>query len=82
MMDKAAARKILEEYVARLAEHFDVVHISVSWTDDSGKKTDGDHIGRGNWYARQAMAQEFIDRGMAWEIGDAVARATKDDDDE
>lgn len=68
------------ECAGKLGEHFEAVQIHVSWMDETGSgNTTGEHGGCGNWYARFGLAQEFIDRGKAWEIGDAVARATKDD---
>lgn len=75
-MTREEASQILEETAARLGEHFDNVQISASWTE--GKITTGVHEGAGDWYARQALAKEFIDRDMAGEIARAVARETKE----
>jgi hypothetical protein len=77
-MTRAEAIAILDNAAAQLAEHFEAVQISVAWIEESSREgTSSEHAGRGVWYARYGLAQEFIDRGKAAEIGDAVARATE-----
>jgi hypothetical protein len=81
-MTGAEAEKILEDTVARLAEHFDAVQIMASWQTPQNCTACGKR-GSGNWYARQGMAQEFIDedqaRTQAKEIGDVITPSDEGD---
>lgn len=58
--------KIVEKAAADLGEHFDAVEILASNSDGEG--SDCVKRGTGNYYARLAMAQEFIDedRAQVW----------------
>lgn len=62
----------LQQMVTQLSERFDVVQIFVSRQDGTG--TTARAIGRGNWYARKGMAQEFVDKDFAQEIAVAIKR--------
>ena len=46
-----------------LSEYFDTVQILVSNTTDLG--TEHVFLGSGNWYARQGMAHDFINKDRA-----------------
>jgi len=59
-MTTEEVEKILDDTAARLAEHFDAVQLLVSWTEDA--TTYGMSRGRGDWYARHGLCQEFINR--------------------
>lgn len=50
--------KYLETKAADIGEHFTDVQILASYTDEAG--THFVRRGYGNWFARQGMAQEFI----------------------
>lgn len=83
-MDDAEANRLLEEMAARLGEHFDAVQILVSWNEYG--LTNCAKRGVGNWYARQGMAQEFIDQDQAQTLAREVSlsqlRDDPDDDDD
>lgn len=54
---------LLEKVARQLSEHFDAVQIVASRTD--GGLTYGTSRGAGNWYARRAMCQEFVEKDQA-----------------
>lgn len=58
--------RIVDDSLARLAEHFEVVEIFASRVEPDGTRCI--KRGMGNWYARQGMAQEFIGLTRADEI--------------
>ncbi len=64
------AKQMIEAIASQLSEHFEAVQILVSFPQDGG--TQGLNAGRGNWYARQGMAQEFLQREQAREIAYAI----------
>lgn len=55
--------KLIQSHVDRLAEHFDSVTILCS--DAYSGNTGSYKFGAGNYYARLAMAREFIDEDQA-----------------
>lgn len=63
---------ILAEVMPKLMEHCDAVQVMLTFPSPDGK-TRGKVNGRGNWYARQGMAHEFISRDQACEIANAIA---------
>lgn len=50
--------KAIDALVSQLAEFGDAVQVHVSWITDD-QSTANYHSGRGNWYARRALADEF-----------------------
>lgn len=56
---------LLKRAAAELGEHYDAVQILVSW-NEQGITSCGSY-GTGNWYARQGMAHEFIQKDIAQE---------------
>lgn len=60
-MDKSL---IMEKAVTMLSEHFDSIQIVGSELLPNGS-TKGTHRGSGNWYARRALCQEFIEMDQA-----------------
>ncbi len=70
------AKKMIEAIASQMSEHFDAVQILVSFPcdggDGGGTATQGLCAGRGNWYARQGMAHEFIERDKANELANAI----------
>lgn len=72
------AAKILEDASAKLMEHFDSIQILGSWME--GSATCFLPRGGGNFYARQHMAQEFVEREKSSDIADQIAKRMKDDD--
>ncbi len=52
--------------IAQLMEHCDAVQILMTGTDGRGESWSLDR-GSGNWYARQGLAHEFIDKNIAQE---------------
>lgn len=76
-MTHAEAEKILEDAVAKLTEHFDAVQILATWMD--GGSTYFIPRGGGNFYARQHIAQEFVEREKSSDIADQIAKRLNDD---
>ena len=70
------AKQMIEAIASQLSEHFEAVQILASFPCDGGNSTgtatQGVFSGRGNWYARQGMAHEFIERDKAREIAVAI----------
>jgi len=75
-MKSEDAKQMIEAIASQLSEHFDAVQILISFPcdggDGGGTATQGLCAGRGNWYARQGMAHEFINRDQAREIAYAI----------
>lgn len=63
MTQEEQLTKIVEDAAKALGEHFEAVQIMVSNSDSDG--TAAVNRGAGNFYARLAMAQEFIDQDRA-----------------
>lgn len=61
---KDEQRAEVERHVLALMEHFDAVQILVSSTAPCGG-TESVFQGAGNWFARQGMAHDFINRDQA-----------------
>lgn len=61
---KDEQRAEVERHVLALMEHFDAVQILVSSTAQCGG-TESVFQGAGNWFARQGMAHDFINRDQA-----------------
>lgn len=55
--------EILSKEAKRLGEIFDHVQILVTWNEEGETKSNA--CGCGNWYARQGIAKEFIQRDLA-----------------
>lgn len=55
----------LDQKVRELGEHFDAVQVLVSWNEESICRNL--YSGGGNWWARQGMAHDFINRDVAQE---------------
>lgn len=65
-------RALLDKHNNILSEHFDCVQIMVSWLNPNNE-TESMTRGSGNWYARQGLAREFINKSQADNIGESVA---------
>lgn len=64
---------LLFEFLPKLMEHCDAVQVLLSFPTPNGqtmRKADG----RGNWYARQGMAHEFINTDQAQTIADEISK--------
>ena len=72
----------MQELVARhaqqLIEYFDAVQILVSLPGDGG--TASIFTGRGNWFARQGMAHDFIKQDQARTDANELAKVICTDD--
>ena len=83
-MNGEQVNKLLDDAAAKLAEHFGVVQIMVTW-DEFGI-THSAKRGVGNWYARQGMAHEFINCDIAVEnarqLASVIPNQNPDDGDE
>ena len=77
-MDPLQANATIEHATRELAEFFDSVQILVSWEQEG--QTPAGFRGAGNWYSRQGVAQEFVNRREAEEIGYQVAKQLGDQD--
>lgn len=72
-MDIDAQRDaLLKQVVQLLGEHFDAVQVLVSWNEEA--RTELMTWGCGNWYARRAMAQDFIERDQAQTTADEIRK--------
>ena len=71
---KVEMEKLLETSISVLMEHFEAVQILVSRS--TPEETQSIFSGRGNWFARQGMAREFIteneSRTMANELSETI----------
>jgi hypothetical protein len=68
---------MVDAAVAALGEHFDCVQILVSWNQESN--THDIFRGCGNWYARQGMANTFIQRDQAQDAAVEIAEQLRGD---
>jgi len=65
--------EILEKHVSALSEIYDAVQVVGTFLDAEGK-TVGQKRGSGNWYARRAICQEFIEQAQAGDLANEIAR--------
>ena len=73
-MTDAEAQAFLQRKSNEIAEHFDAVQIVASYLLPNGY-TACIAKGSGNYYARKAMCQEFVERDQARTVADEIARA-------
>lgn len=78
-MTEAEAFAILDAALDRIGEHFDAVQIHASWMEN-GNSTQAAHRGSGNWYARESMCREFIERNKADEQAQFIAQKLNPDE--
>ena len=71
---------LLNEVVTELGNHFDHVQVMVSWNEES--TTRSIMRGAGNWYARQGMAHDFIQKDIAQENAHQLAAKLARDEEE
>jgi len=71
--------KIVEEICHRLMEHFEHVQILASRQTKDGQ-TEAFKWGRGNWFARQGMAQAFISLDISQDMAKRIASELTDKD--
>jgi hypothetical protein len=74
-MNDTQRTELLDNCLAKLSEHFDHVQILATWDDSESTMTL--ERGAGNWYARQGMAQAFINRDQAQDHASQLAKAIK-----
>lgn len=70
--DKEISDRV-ELLLAELMEHFDAVQVLASRVNEHGN-TVNVYVGRGNWYALDGMAREFVDQGLARVQAREIAR--------
>lgn len=63
-MTQEEANKMLDRTLSQLSEHFDCVQIVASTLEPDGS-TRPYVRGTGNWFARRALCQYFIERDQA-----------------
>lgn len=81
-MTEEEADRIVEKAVNELREFFPDVQVLVSWVDDDAHETREIFQGRGNWYARAGMANEFLNRDKGQTAAKEIAdRLNQDEDD-
>ena len=75
----------LDAVLSKLGEHFDAIQILGTYMADDGT-THRVTRGKGNWYARQGVAREFLEmdeaQTMAYELAKLIPRPDSDDGDE
>jgi hypothetical protein len=64
---------VVRPHVTALMEHFEAVQIHVSICTPNG--TEHVNLGAGNWFARQGMAQDFINQDRAHTEANEIAKA-------
>jgi hypothetical protein len=69
--------EMLVDAAARLSEFFGSVQIHASALTIDGD-TQSFHAGNGDWYARQGLAQEFIDTDQAETLAKEINREPPD----
>lgn len=69
---------IVDRHCHQLIEHFDAVQILVSLPDEGG--TGSIYSGRGNWYARQGMAQDFVKQDQARTAAHEISKVIGSDE--
>lgn len=72
MTEEKRLHELVDEFAAKLGEHFDSVQIMTSW--NSFGDTHALFVGRGNWYSRQGLAHEFITKDKAQVAADELSR--------
>ena len=65
--------EVLEKHVNALAEIYDAVQVVGTFIDIDGK-TRAQMRGSGNWFARRALCQEFIEKAQAGDLADEIAK--------
>ena len=60
---KKIIEEVVEDFLNRMSEYCDCTQILVSF--DTLDDTHAMQFGKGNWYARQGMAREFINEEKA-----------------
>jgi hypothetical protein len=78
MSDEERLSKLVALAASQLGEHFANVQIMVSW--QQGGKTSSCYRGTGDWYARQGMAQEFINSDRNQDLAVQLAEELKQDE--
>lgn len=63
-MDRKQADELLTRAIDNIREHFDDVQVFATRVDENGL-TESMTRGKGNFYARLAMADEFVSRSKA-----------------
>lgn len=75
----------LDEILVELGEHFDCIQILGTYMGDDGN-TNRVTRGKGNWYARQGVAREFLEmdaaQTTAYELAKVIPRQDPSDDGE
>jgi hypothetical protein len=72
-MTEEESMKLIEKCSASLGEHYEAVQILVTWSESG--LTYSQARGSGNWYARQGMAHEFIQKDIAQENAHQISKA-------
>ena len=72
-----AVNQILDQFLPKLMEHCDCVQVLVSFPSETGG-TAHNFQGRGNWFARQGMAQEFVNMDQAQTLAHEIAKTEED----
>lgn len=72
-MTPQQALAMLNAHAAQLSEHFEAVQILASFPTDGG--TQPVKAGRGNWFARQGMAHDFIKQDEAQQIAHEITQS-------
>ena len=73
-------KRRVETLVALLGEYGDAIQVLISWVDPADGTTHGFKCGEGNWYARVAIAAEFVLEARV--MAEQYIIEVDDDDDE
>lgn len=77
MIDETKINELVTQALASLGEHCDAVQILLSVQETNATWTS--YRGCGNWYARQGMAQNFIEQNIAQEHAKEISTSLKDE---
>lgn len=81
--DLDARTEVIDRAITVLMEHFEAVQVLATTSDGNAGETYDWMRGGGNWYARQGLAQSFLSKDKAQDIGLEVAsHLPRDSDDD
>lgn len=72
--------KLIDDAILVLREHWECVQIMVSRVNEEEEGTETIIRGKGNFWARKGLAQDFIDRENQEEAASKIAEKIKEDE--
>ena len=78
-MQQEKLQELIEQHLAQLYEHFEAIQFLGTYNEEG--ETHFFKLGKGNWYARQGMAQSFIKQDDAVEAAHEISKVIHPEDD-